>query len=304
MTKYITILLLFMSVSINAQIETVDIQVLQTSNIPDSIVTSTGSYIICPKTYIQLAVSGGNLGDGATWYWFEDGCGGSLPLDSGSVITILMSEPVITLYCTAMGGCNEVCQSIILIMETDLSNCLILPVNLVTFNGINLGKNKGLLSWTVREEEKNTSYFLEKSLDGLAFNAIYSQKSYQTNSYNSYNFTDDLLTDINYYRLKIMDAGGAIKYSNIIRLLQEENNDEIQFFPNPTNGYIKMVHNYTNKNALVWINVLDIFGNSVYKSYLPDGGSFELKSPDGIYLLEATGPDGGLKIQKIVKISR
>ena len=81
-------------------------------------------------------------------------------------------------------------------------------------------------------------------------------------------------------------------------------NEIIDFFPNPTNGYIKMRHNYDNKNALVMINVLDIFGKSVYKGALTDGSSFELKSPDGMYILEATGPDGFVKIDKIVKISR
>jgi len=296
--------MLFYSMALSAQIEVVNIEVYEASTAPDSIVTSTGSNIICPKALVQLTVSGGNLGEGAEWYWFEDGCGGTVPFDSGSVITIYMEQPVITLYCTAMGGCNEVCQSIILIMETDPANCIALPVNLVNFDGSKLDNDKGLLKWSVREEEKNTSYFLEKSGDGLTFNLIYNTKSIQTNQQNSYSYIDLLNYYANYYRLKIIDEGGAITYSNIVRLLKEEDRQVIDFFPNPTNGYIKMRHNYDNKNALVMINVLDIFGKSVYKGALTDGSSFELKSPDGMYILEATGPDGFVKIDKIVKISR
>ncbi|MBK9398215.1 MAG: T9SS type A sorting domain-containing protein [Saprospiraceae bacterium] len=133
---------------------------------------------------------------------------------------------------------------------------------------------------------------------------IYNTKSIQTNQQNSYSYIDLLNYYANYYRLKIIDEGGAITYSNIVRLLKEEDRQVIDFFPNPTNGYIKMRHNYDNKNALVMINVLDIFGKSVYKGALTDGSSFELKSPDGMYILEATGPDGFVKIDKIVKISR
>jgi hypothetical protein len=284
--------------------ETIDLEVYALNKQPDTIVTSTGSIFICPKTNTLIEQVGGILGGGSQWYWYEDGCSGNIMIDSGGTIEYLMTEPVVTLYCTAEGGCNEVCQSITLYMETDPAKCLQLPINLVNFSGQHMGEHEGLLTWHVREDEKNTTYILEKSENGQSFKTVYETKASQNNAFKSYSYIDDLTFEINYYRLRINDVNGGVTYSNIVELSRNGENSEINFYPNPTNGYLKMTHNLSNKYQLISIIVYDVFSKEIFQTKLTDGESFELKAPDGFYILEARGSGGIVRIEKIVKISR
>jgi hypothetical protein len=95
--------------------------------------------------------------------------------------------------------------------------CPVLPVELIAFKGINTGlENK--LTWSTLTEKHNDYFILEKSIDGLNFEAIGiidgagdSQK--QVN----YSFTDKFLKHtLNYYRLKQVDLSEAVSYSDII----------------------------------------------------------------------------------------
>ncbi len=87
------------------------------------------------------------------------------------------------------------------------------------------------VKWNVESEYDIQSYIVEKSIDGRTFAPIGTVIA--TNS-RSYTFNDaSVLSDkIFYYRIKIVDISGNIKYSNIVFVKKNTGND-IVIFPNP-----------------------------------------------------------------------
>ena len=66
---------------------------------------------ICPGIAVNLGITGGTLGAGAKWKWYNSACGTGL-IDSGSVITVLPAVTT-TYYVRAEGDCNiTACQSV------------------------------------------------------------------------------------------------------------------------------------------------------------------------------------------------
>jgi hypothetical protein len=59
---------------------------------------------VCPGTPVTLTVTGGSLGAGAGWYWFNGSCGGSL-VGTGTSINVT-PQSTTTYFVRAQGTCN------------------------------------------------------------------------------------------------------------------------------------------------------------------------------------------------------
>lgn len=108
----------------------------------------------------------------------------------------------------------------------------VLPLNLVSFNG----KTNGIynnLQWVTASEQSTDHFELERSTDGITFNIAASIPA-QNNSSNNYYAYNDLkgTSNVYYYRLKMIDRGGAFKYSPVIRISSRQNSI-ISVYPNP-----------------------------------------------------------------------
>ncbi|MCB9189574.1 MAG: gliding motility-associated C-terminal domain-containing protein [Flavobacteriales bacterium] len=86
----------------NSACVSITITVDQLSIDPTSI--SVASTFLCPGGTAVMSVSGGSLGTGANWYWYETSCGGSL-VGTGSVISVTPSATT-TYFVRAEGTCN------------------------------------------------------------------------------------------------------------------------------------------------------------------------------------------------------
>ncbi len=107
-----------------------------------------------------------------------------------------------------------------------------LPVTLINFTGKNNGAiNK--LAWKVDNEQNLVYYELQRSDNGQQFTAISKTKAIGNNSY----FYDDNIlfepASIYYYRLKIADKDANFKYSEVIQLRRDLNNNFVTVNPNP-----------------------------------------------------------------------
>lgn len=72
--------------------------------------------VICDGDIATLSISGGSLGDGADWYWYDDQCDGNL-IGTGSSIDVYPSVTT-TYYVRAMGDCGvTACVSYTLIVN-------------------------------------------------------------------------------------------------------------------------------------------------------------------------------------------
>lgn len=112
-----------------------------------------------------------------------------------------------------------------------------LPIELITFDGSFTSKGN-LLKWITASETNNDYFSLERSSDGISFNAITKIKGAGNSTKNlDYDFLDAWAPEgINYYRLKQVDFDGKFSYSNIIAIRSLKNEELFLIYPNPTNG--------------------------------------------------------------------
>lgn len=183
----------------------------------------------------------------------------------------------------------------------------VLPVTLISFSGIKT-RNANKLTWQVSNEINMSKYELESSKDAGTFTTIYTEAAQNKTTYS---YVDDNAVRnrnrINYYRLKMIDADGTAKHSNIVALLNSQQGIEIvNLAPNPAKD--KAILNVTGVSiSKIHINILDAAGRTVWtKEYALTAGSNQLemnlkKLSGGIYYLQVITTDGSGKIIRFVK---
>ena len=90
-----------------------------------------------------------------------------------------------------------------------------LPVELERFYGESIHCNTQVY-WTSVSEQKFSHYDLEKSMDGSTFSKIKTIRSANSESGQTYQYTDEAAGTINYYRLKMVDLDGSYTYSETL----------------------------------------------------------------------------------------
>lgn len=111
---------------------------------------------------------------------------------------------------------------------------LVLPVNLTSFTA-EKNNNEGMLQWQTSNEVNTNYYDVEKSYNGKTFTSIgkvnAKNGTANTYSYNDYSaFTTS--SPVVYYRLRMVDINGKVRYSSIIKL-SGTNDSKITLYPNP-----------------------------------------------------------------------
>ncbi|HET8855399.1 MAG TPA: T9SS type A sorting domain-containing protein, partial [Salinimicrobium sp.] len=186
----------------------------------------------------------------------------------------------------------------------------ILPVELVSFVGVNKDK-ENVLTWGTASEKDNSHFEIEKSVDGETFERI-GQVNGNGNSYEAitYNFSDHYLTSSQaYYRLKQVDFDGKFEYSKIVLINSASFAQEIQLYPNPVTRSAQFVTidleglnlkkadvviRNTNGHVVSGVNLNDAFGL----------GKEELDISNlrtGIYLVDITTAHGKVVKRLIVR---
>lgn len=114
-------------------------------------------------------------------------------------------------------------------------NCVVLPIELVSF----YGKQEGFhnrISWSTITEKNNAFFNIEKSMDGISFYELKRvQGSENSNAILHYSTYDDSpVIGENYYRLKQIDLTGEFSYSKIIVVSYNVSNSK----PNRITNYL------------------------------------------------------------------
>lgn len=96
---------------------------------PPSGVNSSAA-TVCSGDPVTLSILGGNLGTGATWQWFQGGCGAGAPIGTGASLTVNPTAST-SYFVRAQGVCNTtVCASTTVNVNT-LSTA---PVSIIAGN--------------------------------------------------------------------------------------------------------------------------------------------------------------------------
>ena len=120
-----------------------------------------------------------------------------------------------------------------------VANTSALPVTLLSFNAV-LNGNAGSITWSTSAEKNVQHFMLERSADGQQFAAIATIAASNTSRINNYNFTDmNLLTGLNYYRLKVVDKDGSVSYSRIA-VINTRLKGMLVVYPNPVKDQLQV----------------------------------------------------------------
>lgn len=142
----------------------------------------------------------------------------------------------------------------------------VLPVELLSFTGSNVG-DRNRLEW-ITASEKNTNRFeVEKSIDGINWFYI-GEKPAAGNSTQrlTYELFDNFpVVGNNYYRLKSIDNDASFSYSKIVNIILSSVNSNsgiIGAYPNPTSNDINVVIS-SNVIQNASLKVYDVLGKIV-----------------------------------------
>ena len=177
-----------------------------------------------------------------------------------------------------------------------------LAVNLVNFTTIKKD-NDALINWRTENEVDINNYILERSYDGINFSAAGSVLA-KNNQVNTYNYTDvNAITNAGsskyiYYRLKITDKTGRIKYSEIAKITLNKTGPQITIGPNVFTNFVSVFSTEAIKNVLVY----DMNGKLVYQTSNIIGNKIFLQNnlPKGMYLFKII-TTGGVVTEKLMK---
>jgi hypothetical protein len=117
------------------------------------------------------------------------------------------------------------------------------PVELTFFQGF-ATETGNLLTWFTASERNNEGFEVERSSNGVDFEAlgfVPGRGTVQTPQ--EYRFTDSSpLPGTGYYRLRQTDFGGAYTYSEVIAIQAAGHPDDILVYPNPTGDILYIEH--------------------------------------------------------------
>lgn len=148
---------------------------------------------------------------------------------------------------------------------------IILPVKIIDFNILRI-KNEVEISWRCSDEKNILLYDLERSGDGKNFTTITTIRPPENVTHeNPYFFTDSFpFEGKNYYRLKIEESNGEIKYADIKEIWIDKLINEIDVYPNPLPSNSSVLHfkclNLPSGNYELFL--LDVSGKIIFEKKL------------------------------------
>ncbi len=177
-----------------------------------------------------------------------------------------------------------------------------IPSNLPEFSGI-IVRGVIQLNWKTTGEIKNDFFNIERSVDGITWEAIGKVNGKgSTSGIQSYEFFDensipDLEAEL-FYRIKQIDFRGDSKYVGPIRIqLMNEKKWDIVFLNCPAVHQL-MCNLFVNKNEIISVSIYNLMGQVVSgKSFEVMKGSnllqFDIESfPEGLYFIKTANKDG------------
>ncbi len=175
------------------------------------------------------------------------------------------------------------------------------PVELVNFSA-NLQGNKVKLQWTTASEI-NTDYFqIEKSLEGLQFEKVFTQNAagYSNMPIDYEGFDYEPFKGISYYRLKTVDRDGKFVYSNVVAV-NFQSEFAVSIYPNPTKDNLNI--HLSEKSNDVDVSIYDLTGRLVFQENYLNTNNIELSTQNwnsGLYIAKIKTLNGEFT-EKIVK---
>lgn len=176
---------------------------------------------------------------------------------------------------------------------------VVMPVELTSFTA---KETKGLvtLDWQTASEVNNEGFHIERSVNGVDFDAIAFVDGHGDSQETiDYSFVDDnAKPGLNYYRLKQVDYDGAFEYSDVISITTDILKATVS--PSKTADLLTI---FTPAETLSQIGLYDMSGNLMHSLELKNGSkTIDISDyPVGMYFVKILS-EGQVQTEKIFKI--
>lgn len=185
----------------------------------------------------------------------------------------------------------------------------VLPVTITDFKAHQQNTSVNV-EWTTEEESNMSSYIVERSENSQQFTPIGTVTPYNNNSglTSSYTFIDQHpLYNINYYRLKMTELTGAVKYSNIVKVEMGKGTPELVVAPNPIQSNRIQLQLYNLPKGKYRVTLINNTGQQLMNKEISHEGSsvkqtinLDNNITTGIYQLRISG-NNTILIKTVVK---
>ena len=165
-------------------------------------------------------------------------------------------------------------------------------------------KNANVLKWENLDQEID-EYVLEKSMDGIKFQTVSTQRSDENNEFK---FVDKNVGSDLFYRLKYATISEETKFSNVVKL-SKNSEQPIVFYPQPATDLINISVNLNEPDYINFVAV-DMAGRSIWKEgkNLQKGlNTFSISISNwtnGTYIFNVSSKEGSLNYNQKVMIGR
>lgn len=126
-----------------------------------------------------------------------------------------------------------------------------LPITLTSFDAQEVSCQKVAVMWETSKEDNLSHYDVEVSNDGQSFATVATLQGKNNALGSSYKTLVDQKVATAYYRLKSVDMDGSIAYSKIAVVHMNCNANNIELYPNPTQGSVTLDKLPTN--AMIYV---------------------------------------------------
>jgi hypothetical protein len=132
------------------------------------------------------------------------------------------------------------------------------------------GNNKVRINWEAQSETAVKEYILEKSEDGINYQAISKQSAKNGNITNAYNYTDNSpVNGLNYYRVKTIQQNDIERYSKVVLVnFKPQILNVLNVFPNPVKGNTIGLQLQNIEKGTYSIRILTVEGKEMHKQQL------------------------------------
>ena len=150
-----------------------------------------------------------------------------------------------------------------------------------------------MVKWTTEQEENIAFYEVERCQDGISFQPVHKELSRNIPTVTTYSFDDaGFPAGVNYYRLKITELSGVVKYSLVIKInAEKEDDNRILIAPNPVTNEFSIAYTSADRGMAI-IEIWDANGRSLQtvKQNVNEGNNvIYLKAsdkwPSGLYYI-------------------
>lgn len=186
---------------------------------------------------------------------------------------------------------------------------IILPVELIEFNGIS-GDSQNMLYWKTASEQDNSHFVVQRSYDAENFENIgIIEGSGDSQQEIAYQHIDtEVRNGLVYYRLEQFDFNGNSQYSEVLTMNRESSKIGLQsIYPNPTKSEFIVEFNSKDIQGDIYVSLLSIDGKELRQKRQVDNKGitkmmFDISEFEkGVYLIKLHSNAGYSEIKKIIK---